>query len=252
MKTRILNKVILGAALAAATSMTVLAQETTTTTIRNGPTADQPVGEPSAAPMTAQAFVVDAIWGSDKEIALGKLALQKSQNPDVKAFASRMVSDHSRAADKLTSVADNEHLYYPSENSFSFVTQPGYFSTTTAGRQPNDLDLDNPKGLPAKAMMQQSWAARTNQDVMTVNSLGSLNGSDFDRAYINQMVKDHQQDVREFESASSNLDDQQLKQCAAELLPTLQDHLRMAQDLQAKLGGPDAPSGTIRTHSGQY
>ena len=70
------------------------------------------------------------------------------------------------------------------------------------------------------------------------------------KAFGQMMVKDHSQDVREFQNASANLDDPQLKQCAAQLLPTVQQHLRMAQDLQAKLGGPSAPSGTIRTRSG--
>jgi len=251
MKTRIWKTLILGAGFTAATSMAALAQDTTVTTVRNGPeTATEPMNEPAAAPASAQTFVLDAIWGSDKEVALGKLAQQKSQNPDVRAFAARMVADHSRAADKLTTIADNEHLYYPSENSFSFVTQPGYFTTTTTttGAR-NNSDLDNVKGLPAKAMTQPSWASRTNADIMTINSIGGLSGPDFDRAYVNEMVKDHQKDVREFESASANLDDQQLKQCAAQLLPTIQDHLRLAQDLQAKLGGPAAPSGTIRTRS---
>ena len=255
MKTRIFKTLIMGTGLTLAAGMAALAQETTV--IHNGPNgpdaAIEPMGEPATGPVTAQTFVLDAIWGSDKEVALGKLAQQKSQNPEVKSFAARMVADHSQAADKLTAIADNEHLYYPSENAFSFVTQPGYFSTTTtttSGR--NNSDLDNVKGLPAKMMTQPSWATRTNTDIMTINSIGGLSGPDFDRAYVNEMVKNHAKDAREFERASANLDDPQLKQCAAQLLPTIREHYRMAQDLQAKLGGPSAPAGTIRTRSSGY
>jgi len=255
MKTRILNTLILGAGISLPTTMAAFSQQTTTTTVRHGgdmttEPGTEPMGDAHTGPVSSQSFVVDAIWGSDKEVALGKLAQQKSENPEVKAFASRMVADHSRAADKLTTIADNEHLYYPSQNSFSFVTEPGYFSTTTTTESRTRSDLDNVKGLPAKAMTQQAWSTRTNSDIMTINSIGNMSGADFDRAYMDQMVRDHAQDVREFENASANLDDPQLKQCAAQLLPTLQEHYRMAQDLQAKLGGPSAPSGTIRPHSG--
>src|SRR5581483_11313460 len=74
---------------------------------------------PSAAisgPMTAQDFVSDAVWGGDKEVALGKLAQERSQNPDVKAFGQQMIRDHSRANQQLITICDREGLSYPATN----------------------------------------------------------------------------------------------------------------------------------------
>ena len=248
MKTNILNRLILGAGVSLAMAMTAGAADTVT--VNNGTTTDTPM----TTSLSSQQFVNDAVWGNDKEIALSKLAQQKTQNPDVRSFAQRMVTDHTRAVDKITSVADREHLYYPSANAFTFVSEGSTMSTTTEHSarpyNPGSPDLDNPKGLPAKALMQNSWDARTNTDITTVRSLSSLSGADFDRAYAAEMVKDHQKDVQEFQNASTSLDDQQLKQTATDLLPTIQEHYRMAQDLQGKVGGSSTTSPYRRPPSG--
>jgi putative membrane protein len=41
-------------------------------------------------------FLATAAQGDQNEIALGKLAAQKATNPDVKAFAEKMVQDHTQ------------------------------------------------------------------------------------------------------------------------------------------------------------
>ena len=60
-------------------------------------------------------------------------------------------------------------------------------------------------------------------------------GSDFDKAYLDAMVDDHEKDVKEFEDAVKNCDDAVLKDWAAKTLPTLKQHLQMAKDLRAKM-----------------
>lgn len=66
--------------------------------------------------------------------------------------------------------------------------------------------------------------------------LGKKEGADFDKAYIDAMVKDHEKDVKEFKEASEESDDAELKAWAGKTLPTLQMHLDMAKDIQSKLG----------------
>jgi putative membrane protein len=67
------------------------------------------------------------------------------------------------------------------------------------------------------------------------DKLSKLSGKDFDKAYIDGMVEDHEKDVKEFEKASKNAKDPDLKAWAAKTLPTLQDHLKMAKETKAKL-----------------
>lgn len=54
-------------------------------------------------------------------------------------------------------------------------------------------------------------------------------GADFDRAYTDEMVQDHQKAVQLFEDFSHTGNDPDLKAFAAKVLPTLRHHLEMAQ-----------------------
>jgi putative membrane protein len=65
--------------------------------------------------------------------------------------------------------------------------------------------------------------------------LAKLNGADFDRAYANEMVKDHKKDVADFKREAKGAKDPDLKAWASKTLPTLEDHLKQAQDMQAQV-----------------
>ena len=65
-----------------------------------------------------------------------------------------------------------------------------------------------------------------------IDKLSSLSGAAFDKAYVKAMIRDHKKDVKEFEHESVNGMDTDVKAFAAKTLPTLQEHLRMAEDLQ--------------------
>ena len=60
---------------------------------------------------------------------------------------------------------------------------------------------------------------------------GVLSGSAFDNKYTPMMVKDHQTAIALFEKQSSSGANAELRQFAAKMLPSLKEHLRMAQAL---------------------
>lgn len=68
-----------------------------------------------------------------------------------------------------------------------------------------------------------------------IDKLSKKNGADFDRAYMKDMVKDHKMDVKAFEKQSKKGTDPDLKAFAAKTLPTLQDHLQSAQQINDQL-----------------
>ena len=69
------------------------------------------------------------------------------------------------------------------------------------------------------------------KDQMTKDRLSKLSGEQFDKAYMNDMVKDHTQDVAEFKHESTSGTDPDIKNFASTTLPTLQDHLKQAKEL---------------------
>lgn len=69
-----------------------------------------------------------------------------------------------------------------------------------------------------------------------VDRLNKLSGAAFDKAYVGMMVADHKKDVAEFKKASTTAKDSDLKSWAGTTLPTLQDHLKMIEDIHSKMG----------------
>ena len=60
-------------------------------------------------------FVMEAGKGGMAEVELGRMAVDKASNDDVKKFGQRMVDDHSKAGDELKALAQSKHITVPSE-----------------------------------------------------------------------------------------------------------------------------------------
>lgn len=72
------------------------------------------------------------------------------------------------------------------------------------------------------------------KDKATKERLSKLSGEQFDKAYMNDMVKDHTQDVSEFKKESTSAKDPEVKNFASQTLPTLEDHLKQARSIAPK------------------
>lgn len=145
----------------------------------------------AAVPNDDKDFVVKAAQGGMAEVSMGNLGLQKATNADVKAFAQRMVTDHSKANDELKALAPTKGIT-----------------------------------LPADVNDEQKAA---------LNHLSGLSGAEFDRAYMDHMVADHEKDVAEFQKETTSTGDTDISGWASKTLPTLQSHLQQAKDTRAKL-----------------
>jgi putative membrane protein len=140
--------------------------------------------------MSDKRFLKKAAEGNEAEVELGKLAQEKSQDPKVKEFGQRMVTDHSKANEKLQSLASSKGVELPSE--------PGLMAKTEEKR------------------------------------LARLDGEKFDKAYMDYMVKEHTNDVKEFQKESESAKDPEVKSFASSTLLTLQEHLKQAQSIAPK------------------
>ena len=70
------------------------------------------------------------------------------------------------------------------------------------------------------------------KDAAERDRLSKLSGREFDAAYMREMLKDHEEDVSEFQSTATKAQDPDVRAFAAKTLPTLQEHLRMAEQDQ--------------------
>jgi putative membrane protein len=139
-----------------------------------------------------QASNQDSFWNEAAqsgmaEVMLSNLALQKSQNEQVRTFAQQMVTDHTAANSELTSLASTKNVTLPT-----------------------DVDSKHRSAM---------------------DKLNGMSGTDFDKAYMKQMVKDHEAAVKLFQRQADRGDDADAKAFAAKTLPTLQGHLQMARNM---------------------
>ncbi len=70
------------------------------------------------------------------------------------------------------------------------------------------------------------------KDQATCERLSKLSGAEFDRAYAQDMVTDHQEDIAEFKKEASAGQNDDLKNFASSTLPTLEDHLKQAREME--------------------
>src|SRR5438067_1160972 len=69
------------------------------------------------------------------------------------------------------------------------------------------------------------------------DKLNSESGNQLDKDYMDGMVQDHQKDIKDFQDASQNAQDNDVKQWASKMLPKLQQHLQKAEKVDGKVGG---------------
>jgi putative membrane protein len=137
-----------------------------------------------------ESFMKDAAQGGMAEVEMGKLASQKSQNPEIKKFGQMMVTDHTAAGNDLKALAAKKNITLPND---------------------------------------------TGSHKSTIDSLSKESGADFDKAYVKEMVSDHESDLKEFQKQAQNSSDPDVKAFAAKVVTVIQKHLAAINDIQAKM-----------------
>ena len=78
--------------------------------------------------------------------------------------------------------------------------------------------------------------APTHEAQETYTRLSGLSGRQFDSEFVAYMIKDHQEDIAEFQKEADGGQDPKIKHFAATTLPTLQEHLRIAEKAASAVG----------------
>jgi putative membrane protein len=147
--------------------------------------------------MTAAGFARTAAMSDLYEMEASRLAEQRSQNAQVKQFAQHMIRDHQKTTTELKGMVPQ-------------------LQGVTASQLPTSLDQQH------QTLVQQLQGAQ---------------GAEFDRTFARQQVQAHQTAVDLFRSYAQSGDNAQLKQWASRTLPSLEEHLREAQQLQRATQG---------------
>ena len=82
-----------------------------------------------------------------------------------------------------------------------------------------------------------------------MSQLETLSGTEFDRAYMTSMVKDHQQTANVLQQLGQQAHSAEVRQLAANCLLTVQQHLTMAQQVGSQVGATTGVAVTPRNPS---
>src|SRR6266850_1382358 len=77
-----------------------------------------------------------------------------------------------------------------------------------------------------------------------IDKLTKLSGTDFDKQYMNDMVSDHKEDIKKFQRVADKGKDADLKQFASQTLPTLKEHLQLAESTAQQVKSDSKASKT--------
>jgi putative membrane protein len=97
--------------------------------------------------------------------------------------------------------------------------------------------LGSRSGLPTPSLLDPAQR-------QLVTRLSSLSGAEFDREYTIAMVQGHQTDISTLQSLGQSAQSPAVRQLAANDLPTIQQHLTMAQQLANQVGAAVATTST--------
>lgn len=212
-----------------------------------------------------QQFLTQALASGTAEVELARLAQSRAQNAELKSFAEHMVEDHTRVNGELRALGTRAGLDGPEDRGMSSGSRSGSGNTGAAmgssSASASDLSTgaasgvtsgmtsgagmrSTPGATPGSAGSSGTGTstatgtpALSASAQRTMTRLQGLNGADFDRAFIQQMVSDHQRAVADFQRAASSASDSDVRRFAQQTLPGLQEHLQQARALSERLGG---------------
>lgn len=155
-----------------------------------------PVGQASAATLganTVAAYVPNAAMGDMYEIMASDIALERSQDAEIKRLATMIRTDHSDASNK--------------------------FKPAAATAAP---DVEIPAALDQRRQG-------------LIDNLRSAGAADFDRVYLDQQIAAHNEALTLHRGFSDNGDTPALAAHARMVVPKIEGHLRMAEQLKAEM-----------------
>jgi len=142
------------------------------------------------------------------------------------------------------SAADKHFLHAASQGGLFEIAVGNYAAKN--GNSSAVKDLGTHTAADHSALNEKVGAWATSQGVKLsdkpnaktqakIDKLTALTGADFDKAYVAALIKAHTADIAAFQNEIATTSNADLKALLSDALPTLQGHLKMAQDAQAGL-----------------
>lgn len=198
-------------------------------------TTRQVVVQPGAAPMRMdrETFRMMAMMSDGFEIASSRLAMERSRNPRVLAYAQQMIRDHSMTSQALNGgrpvYAETGDLVTGSVAGSAFGAGVGFLAGGPIGAAVG-AGVGATTGSVAAAPIRTAVPLDA-QKVEMLNQLAAADGRQFNRLYGRMQAASHQQALALFTSYAQAGDDPAMRAFAQQTIPHLQMHYSQARRL---------------------
>jgi predicted outer membrane protein len=228
------------AALLVAPWVTAKAQDTTTTPKQDSTqqksayTTDTQSNQSQSVqePLSDEAVLMKLHRANQHEIKLAQLA-QKNGTSKVKSFAQRLVKDHNANDQKVTALARTMGVSLQDSTQGQYQGQRYGQRDTTQQRSDSAYPQTYRQGGDSTRMQGADPTKHHDMqdDGELARQLQSLHGAAFDTAFANAMVQGHEKALSMLEQAQSQVQNSQLATLITSTLPTIRQHLQIAQSL---------------------
>ena len=184
----------------------------------------------------ARGFITDMAMAGMAEVQLGKMASERGSDAGVKAFGQMMVTDHTRAGDELKQVASQLNVTLPAQldqKHRDLADRLSKLQGAAFDRAYIDAMVQGHQEVAAKLGSRagnRSTSAEGTRPGVSGTAPGSAGAQAGDKRPNTAGSQAGPQ------STVSAQGEQALNQWATKTLPTVQQHLERARDLQQKMG----------------
>jgi putative membrane protein len=171
---------------------------TDTTAVSSTPSvSDTAIGAPipGHAALSDANILAQEKGGDSAEVVVATLAKSTTKDAGVRAYAQRLITDHGKGGKEVEAVIKKT----------SINPEPAFDDTTATAT------------------------------AHTLDHLKSLTDADFDTAFVNREIQDHQTDISDARKAAEAAVNADVKALVQKSIPELQTHLDLAQKLADKL-----------------
>jgi predicted outer membrane protein len=187
--------------------------------------------------MDRETFRMMVMMSDGFEIASSRLAMERSRNPRVLAFAQEMIRDHSMTSQALNGgravYAETGDLVTGSVAGSAVGAGVGFLAGGPVGAAVGagvGAGVGATTGSVAAAPIRTAVPLDARK-VEMLNQLSAASGSQFDRLYGRMQVQAHQEAIGMFQSYAQAGDDPALMAFAQQTLPHLEMHYGQARRL---------------------
>jgi putative membrane protein len=154
-----------------------------------------PPATATAPAMTDANIIAQELGGDSAEVVIATYAQTHARDSEVRAYAKQLVADHGKGGREVKAIATRLSI--------------------------------TPAPAPDDTVSQET--------AHTLEHLATLKGFDFDTAFVQHEIADHQTDIDDAHKASAAAQNPEVKALVDKSLPELQKHLDRAQALEKKL-----------------